>query len=139
MLIAVDTFYAEVAAAAVSVGAHVINDVSGGTLDPDMHDMVTCLASLSLYFLQSAAALHQMTDRPILKTEMVALWVCYRIAACFRRCPCCSFVTIYVHVEKLVSINPLGCSALFIVSVLLASYVDLVFLQVVGKNVIRLF
>lgn len=40
VLIAVDTFYAEVAAAAVSVGAHVVNDVSGGTLDHDMHRVV---------------------------------------------------------------------------------------------------
>lgn len=43
VLITVDTFYAEVAAAAVSVGAHLINDVSGGTLDPDMHDVVAKL------------------------------------------------------------------------------------------------
>ena len=40
VLIAVDTFHAEVATAAVAVGAHLVNDVSGGTLDPDMHRTV---------------------------------------------------------------------------------------------------
>lgn len=57
VLIAVDTFYAEVAAAAVSVGAHVVNDVSGGTLDRDMHDTVPRLPcdSVPLWCLPSAA------------------------------------------------------------------------------------
>jgi len=40
VLIAVDTFHAEVAKAAVALGAHLVNDVSGGTLDPDMHRQV---------------------------------------------------------------------------------------------------
>jgi dihydropteroate synthase len=35
-LISVDTFYAAVAAEAVAAGAHVVNDVSGGNLDPAM-------------------------------------------------------------------------------------------------------
>ena len=39
-----DTFYSEVAAAAVGVGAHLVNDVSGGTLDPDMHAEVRVTA-----------------------------------------------------------------------------------------------
>lgn len=36
-LISVDTFHSTVARWAVDAGAHIINDVSGGTLDPDMH------------------------------------------------------------------------------------------------------
>lgn len=37
VLIAVDTFYAEVATSAVAAGAHLINDVSGGEFDENMH------------------------------------------------------------------------------------------------------
>lgn len=36
-LISVDTFYAAVAHRAVHAGAHIVNDVSGGSLDPAMH------------------------------------------------------------------------------------------------------
>ncbi|CAI9275927.1 unnamed protein product [Lactuca saligna] len=35
-LISVDTFYSEVALEAVKKGAHIVNDVSGGTMDSDM-------------------------------------------------------------------------------------------------------
>ena len=40
--ISVDTFDAEVAAQAVAAGAHMVNDVSGGTMDPHMHAQVPC-------------------------------------------------------------------------------------------------
>jgi dihydropteroate synthase len=36
VLISIDTFRAEVASAAVDAGAHIVNDVSGGSLDPEM-------------------------------------------------------------------------------------------------------
>lgn len=36
VLISVDTFRAEVAKIAVDAGAHIVNDISGGNLDPDM-------------------------------------------------------------------------------------------------------
>ncbi|KAJ8759718.1 hypothetical protein K2173_009819 [Erythroxylum novogranatense] len=42
-LISVDTFYSEVASEAVSTGAHLINDVSGGQLDPNMVKIVADL------------------------------------------------------------------------------------------------
>lgn len=35
--LSIDTFHADVAAAAVEAGATMVNDVSGGTLDPRMH------------------------------------------------------------------------------------------------------
>lgn len=41
--ISIDTFRAEVAKAAVSAGADIINDISGGNLDEDMFDTVTDL------------------------------------------------------------------------------------------------
>ncbi|WP_129718180.1 dihydropteroate synthase [Pedobacter sp. SYP-B3415] len=42
-LISVDTFRADVASAAVAAGAHIINDISGGTLDDAMFDTVARL------------------------------------------------------------------------------------------------
>lgn len=39
--LSVDTFYADVAAAAVQAGATMVNDVSGGTMDSGMHRQVT--------------------------------------------------------------------------------------------------
>ncbi|KAL6007732.1 hypothetical protein ACLOJK_033233 [Asimina triloba] len=39
-LLSVDTFYSEVAKAAVSKGVHIVNDVSGGQLDPNMLKVV---------------------------------------------------------------------------------------------------
>ncbi|GAA0168059.1 hypothetical protein LIER_22865 [Lithospermum erythrorhizon] len=41
--LSIDTFYSQVASEAVSRGAHLINDVSGGTLDPNMHSVVATL------------------------------------------------------------------------------------------------
>lgn len=41
--LSVDTFYADVAAAAVEAGATMVNDVSGGTLDARMFDTVAQL------------------------------------------------------------------------------------------------
>ncbi|KAG2446165.1 hypothetical protein HXX76_000760 [Chlamydomonas incerta] len=38
--ISVDTFYAQVARETVAAGANIVNDVSGGALDPDMRDTV---------------------------------------------------------------------------------------------------
>ncbi len=39
--LSVDTFYAEVAQQAVDAGAHMVNDVSGGLMDPRMHSQVS--------------------------------------------------------------------------------------------------
>lgn len=43
ILISVDTFRASVAEAAIKVGAHIINDISGGTLDTEMFATVARL------------------------------------------------------------------------------------------------
>lgn len=40
LLISIDTFRAEVAKAAIQAGAHIVNDVSGGTLDDRLFDTV---------------------------------------------------------------------------------------------------
>jgi dihydropteroate synthase len=40
VVVSIDTMRSEVAAAAVTAGAHLVNDVSGGLADPGMHDWV---------------------------------------------------------------------------------------------------
>ena len=47
-IISVDTFYSAVAIAAVKAGASVVNDVSGGTMD---HDMLNVVADLKTPFI----------------------------------------------------------------------------------------
>ncbi|GFP95324.1 dihydropteroate synthase [Phtheirospermum japonicum] len=42
-LISVDTFYSKVALEAVKNGAHLVNDVSAGNLDPNMHNVIAGL------------------------------------------------------------------------------------------------
>jgi len=42
-VVSVDTFRAQVAKEAVAAGAHIINDISGGSLDPAMFEMVSDL------------------------------------------------------------------------------------------------
>ncbi|CAN4122045.1 unnamed protein product [Withania somnifera] len=42
-LLSVDTFYSEVASEAVKKGVHLVNDVSGGQLDSNMHSVVATL------------------------------------------------------------------------------------------------
>lgn len=44
--ISIDTHYASVAAAAVEAGADIVNDISGGSMDPEMHSTV-CLDDTS--------------------------------------------------------------------------------------------
>ncbi|XP_078440969.1 folate synthesis bifunctional protein, mitochondrial-like isoform X2 [Wolffia australiana] len=43
VLLSVDTFYSEVASEAVNSGAHMVNDVSAGQIDPKMFDVVAGL------------------------------------------------------------------------------------------------
>nr|AQX44198.1 hypothetical protein [Apostasia odorata] len=47
-LLSVDTFYAEVAYEAVKRGAHIVNDISGGKLDPDI---LTVVAELGVPYV----------------------------------------------------------------------------------------
>lgn len=49
--ISIDTFDAEVAAQAVAAGAHMVNDVSGGTMDPNMHAQVQSSSGCHVYVL----------------------------------------------------------------------------------------
>lgn len=49
--ISIDTFDAEVARQAMQAGAHMVNDVSGGLMDPHMHATVSVQLLLLLLAL----------------------------------------------------------------------------------------
>ncbi|KAJ0039109.1 hypothetical protein Pint_23481 [Pistacia integerrima] len=61
-LISVDTFYSKVASEAVSKGAHIVNDVSAGLLDPDMYRVV---AALKVPYI----AMHMRADLSTMQNE----------------------------------------------------------------------
>ena len=56
--ISVDTFHAEVAAQAVQAGACMVNDVSGGSMDPHMYQQVLCGQQLAAFLLHDACEEH---------------------------------------------------------------------------------
>jgi len=56
-LISIDTYRARVAEAAVAAGAHIVNDVSGGSMDPDMLPTVARLgATICLMHMRGTPA-----------------------------------------------------------------------------------
>ena len=71
--LSVDTYHAEVARQGIEAGAHIVNDVSGGSLDPDMHAQVRdpepvhlhC-NSLTGHIRPHAAACHVIVSRRVL-------------------------------------------------------------------------
>lgn len=61
-LVSVDTFYSKVASEAVGKGAHIVNDVSAGQLDPDMYKVV---AGLKVPYV----AMHMRGDPSTMQNE----------------------------------------------------------------------
>jgi dihydropteroate synthase len=48
LILSIDTYYSEVALAAVKAGASIVNDISAGSLDPEM---IACVASLKVPYI----------------------------------------------------------------------------------------
>ncbi len=65
-IISVDTFRAEVARKAVEAGADIVNDISGGLLDPDMIDTVAELRVpyILMHMRGTPATMQSLTDYP---------------------------------------------------------------------------
>lgn len=61
-LLSVDTFYAEVASEAVKQGVHIVNDVSGGQLDPNI---LTAVGSLGVPYI----AMHMRGDPSTMQSD----------------------------------------------------------------------
>ncbi len=70
--VSVDTFRASVAAAAVTAGAGVVNDISGGMLDPDMFATVARLdvPVILMHMRGTPATMQQLTDYPDMMAEI---------------------------------------------------------------------
>lgn len=75
--ISIDTFDAEVAAQAVAAGAHMVNDVSGGTMDPNMHAQVRRSLGRACCMLYPTHALPGRHKQHIGYTQ-----IAYRIPRC---------------------------------------------------------
>ncbi|MGX1638962.1 dihydropteroate synthase [Sphingobacterium sp. NPDC055431] len=63
-ILSIDTFRADVAEACVKAGVHIINDISGGSLDADMFNMVARLQVpyILMHMRGTPATMQQMTD-----------------------------------------------------------------------------
>ncbi|MEL6538856.1 MAG: dihydropteroate synthase [Bacteroidota bacterium] len=70
--VSIDTFRAPVAAAAVEAGAHLINDISGGQLDPQMFATVARLQApyILMHMRGTPQTMKSFTDYGNLLTEM---------------------------------------------------------------------
>lgn len=63
--LSIDTFYAEVAREAVAAGAHIVNDISGGSLDPAIHQEVFMDCRSMHYLPQSHCPPHRPAPGPL--------------------------------------------------------------------------
>ena len=72
-IISVDTFRSQVAKRAIAIGAHIINDVSGGTLDPEMFDIVGSLRVpyVLMHMRGTPQTMSQMTNYQQLVPEIL--------------------------------------------------------------------
>ncbi len=73
LIISVDTFRSQVARAAVQAGADIINDVSGGILDPLMFDAVADLGVpyILMHMRGTPATMAQLTDYDNLVVDII--------------------------------------------------------------------
>ena len=76
-LISVDTFRAPVARAAVQAGAHIVNDVSGGSLDADMLTTVGELQVpyICMHMRGTPATMQQLTQYDNVVTDVIDFFV----------------------------------------------------------------
>ncbi len=75
VILSVDTFRAEVARHAVTqLGADIINDISGGDLDPDMADTVACLnvPYILMHMRGTPATMSTLTDYNDVTADVLA-------------------------------------------------------------------
>lgn len=74
-LVSVDTFRSKVARAAVDAGAHLINDVSGGDLDPDMLPLMAQLKIpyIAMHMRGTPATMQKQTEYTDVTKEVVRL------------------------------------------------------------------
>lgn len=74
LLISVDTFYASVAAAALEAGANIINDISCGSYDPEILNVVASYKAgyIGMHLTGALHHMHKITPRENLMQALVA-------------------------------------------------------------------
>lgn len=84
-ILSIDTFSAAVAKQAVLNGASIVNDISGGNLDPNMLETVGSLGVpyVCMHMKGNFQSMHQMTDYSNLTTSILDYFI-ERIDACTR-------------------------------------------------------
>ncbi len=72
--VSVDTFRADVARQAIEAGADIVNDISGGNLDPDMHATVAQLRVpyIAMHMRGTPQTMSQQTSYNDVTTEVIA-------------------------------------------------------------------
>ena len=65
-IVSVDTIHAATAEAAIAAGAHIVNDVSGGLADPDMHALIarTGVVYVCRHWRGDPETMDRLTDYP---------------------------------------------------------------------------
>lgn len=74
LLISVDTFYASVAQAALDAGANIINDISGGSFDPEILNVVASYKAgyIGMHLTGALNHMHEIAPRENLMDDLVA-------------------------------------------------------------------
>jgi dihydropteroate synthase len=82
-VISIDTFYASVARNAIEAGASIVNDISGGSADPEMLDVVALhkVPYVCMHIRGTAQTMHQRYDYHDVTAEVMKYFV-ERIDAC---------------------------------------------------------
>lgn len=73
VLIAVDSFRAQVAEAAISAGANIVNDISAGSFDPDILNVVAKYQAtyIGMHITGNMESMHLIPDRTSIMAELL--------------------------------------------------------------------
>lgn len=76
IMLSIDTFRADVAKACIEAGAHIINDISGGTLDENMFDTVAALQVpyILMHMRGTPETMQQLTDYDDVVTDIAVFF-----------------------------------------------------------------
>ena len=83
LVLSIDTYYAEVATAAINAGAHIVNDISGGDMDAAMLQTVAALQVpyICMHMRGTPETMQQNTNYDDVVKEMLDYFI-EKIAAC---------------------------------------------------------
>ena len=87
LVLSIDTYYAEVATAAINAGAHIVNDISGGDMDAVMLQTVAALQVpyICMHMRGTPETMQQNTNYDDVVKEVLDYFI-EKIAACTAAC-----------------------------------------------------